>query len=66
MNSILFATGKKGIIIDIIFAVAGSFLVAAALSMFTVPNDIAPGGITGLASSCSDPSGKDQRAYIYT
>ena len=51
MNSILFATGKKGIIIDIIFAVAGSFLVAAALSMFTVPNDIAPGGITGLATA---------------
>ncbi|MBQ2145668.1 MAG: YitT family protein, partial [Oscillospiraceae bacterium] len=29
----------------------GSFLVAAALSMFTVPNDIAPGGITGLATA---------------
>ena len=36
---------------DLLFVVIGSALVAASLSMFTVPNDIAPGGVSGLATA---------------
>lgn len=37
--------------LDIFFAILGSALVALALSMFTIPNDIAPGGVSGLATA---------------
>lgn len=39
------------VIKDIIFIIIGSALVALGLSMFTVPNDIAPGGVSGLATA---------------
>lgn len=39
------------IIQDIFFAVLGSALVAVSLSMFTIPNDIAPGGVSGLSTA---------------
>lgn len=35
---------------DIVFSVVGSALVGFALSVFTIPNDIAPGGVSGLAT----------------
>ena len=41
----------KNIILDLLFAVLGSALVALSLSVFTIPNDIAPGGVTGLATA---------------
>ena len=53
MNNILYSKGKKGLVADLVFTLVGSFLVASALSMFTVPNDIAPGGVTGLATALS-------------
>lgn len=37
--------------LDLIAAVLGSLLVAAAVSIFLAPNDIAPGGISGLATA---------------
>ncbi len=37
--------------VDIATILFGSFLVAAGLVMFTVPNDIAPGGVSGLATA---------------
>ena len=36
---------------DLLSCTAGSALVALSLSMFTVPNDIAPGGISGLSTA---------------
>lgn len=36
---------------DILVTVAGSALVGIALSMFIIPNDIAPGGVSGLATA---------------
>ncbi len=36
---------------DIFFTVLGSALVAISLSIFTIPNDIAPGGVSGLATA---------------
>lgn len=42
---------KNGILTDILFVVAGSALVAASITMFTAPNDIAPGGVSGLATA---------------
>lgn len=36
---------------DIIFIIIGSALVALGLSAFTIPNDIAPGGVSGLATA---------------
>ena len=48
----LFGRGKfRGLISDIIFCIIGSALVALSLSMFTIPNDIAPGGVSGLSTA---------------
>ena len=46
-------TGGKGreIAMDLLVSVVGSALVGMGLSVFTVPNDIAPGGVTGLATA---------------
>lgn len=46
-------TGGKGreIAMDLLVSVAGSALVGMGLSVFTVPNDIAPGGVSGLATA---------------
>jgi len=41
----------KRVLSDIAYAILGSFLVAAGLTMFTIPNDIAPGGVSGLATA---------------
>ncbi len=40
----------KGIISDIICFVLGSLIFAISVSTFTAPNDIAPGGVTGIAT----------------
>jgi len=45
------ALGLGSLIMDTLFVVIGSFLVGAALSVFTIPNDIAPGGVSGLATA---------------
>lgn len=37
--------------IDLLFLVIGSALVGISVSVFTVPNDIAPGGVSGLATA---------------
>lgn len=44
---------KKGIqvLCDILVCIIGSALVGTALSVFTIPNDIAPGGISGLSTA---------------
>lgn len=41
----------KEIALDLLFTLGGTALVGFALSMFTVPNDIAPGGVSGLATA---------------
>ena len=41
----------KDIVIDLFYTVFGTALVGFALSMFTVPNEIAPGGVSGLATA---------------
>jgi len=38
-------------VFDIVACVFGSALVAAGLVLFTIPNDIAPGGVSGLATA---------------
>ena len=38
-------------LIDILAIVFGSALVAAGLVLFTIPNNIAPGGVSGLATA---------------
>ncbi|MFI3326055.1 MAG: YitT family protein [Clostridia bacterium] len=40
----------KSYIIDFLFMVAGSCLYAIAINAFTAPNNIAPGGVTGIAT----------------
>ena len=44
---------KKGIQVfcDILVCIIGSALVGTALSVFTIPNEIAPGGISGLSTA---------------
>ena len=51
MKKLFDAAGPGGLITDLLYAVLGSALVAASLSMFTVPNDIAPGGVSGLSTA---------------
>lgn len=41
----------KNFMVDMLFAIVGSFLIAFALTVFNAPNDIAPGGATGLATA---------------
>lgn len=43
-------TPPRELIKDILFFVAGTFLYSAGVSIFTAPNHIAPGGITGIAT----------------
>lgn len=51
MRRILNEEGWRGLIKDLIFSLLGSVLVAFAISVFTVPNDIAPGGVSGMATA---------------
>ncbi len=41
----------KEIAIDAVAIIVGCFLVALGLVLFTIPNDIAPGGVSGLATA---------------
>lgn len=50
--SIPFSNSRLGrLVVDLLAVVAGSFIVAAGLVVFTVPNNIAPGGVSGLATA---------------
>ena len=51
MKEILGPRGWKGFLLDIVFVLLGSALVALSVAVFTVPNDIAPGGASGLATA---------------
>ena len=51
MKRIFENLSAKDILLDLLFTVLGTALVGFALSMFTVPNDIAPGGVSGLATA---------------
>lgn len=46
------ARAKKvqGILLDTLFILAGSLIFAASVNVFTAPNNLAPGGLTGLAT----------------
>ncbi|MBC8569445.1 YitT family protein [Zongyangia hominis] len=51
MHAILSSRNKKvNFVIDICGDIIGTFLYAIAVHMFTAPNQIAPGGVTGLAT----------------
>lgn len=39
------------LLFDLLAVIAGSLIVAAALVVFTIPNNIAPGGVSGLATA---------------
>ncbi len=43
--------GWLGLFKDLLFSLAGSMLVGLAIAVFTVPNDIAPGGVSGAATA---------------
>lgn len=51
MKKIFENLSAKDIFLDLLYTVIGTALVGFALSMFTVPNDIAPGGVSGLATA---------------
>ena len=51
MRELLGAQGWKGFLLDLVYSVLGSAVVALAVAVFTVPNDIAPGGVSGLATA---------------
>ena len=40
----------KGLLLDFLFIFGGSVCYAVAIGMFSAPNDIAPGGLTGIAT----------------
>lgn len=41
---------RKNLILDILFLGLGCFIYSASVSIFTAPNKIAPGGVTGIAT----------------
>ena len=43
--------GRLDLIKDLFFSLMGSLLVGLAIAVFTVPNDIAPGGVSGAATA---------------
>ena len=49
MKRLFDPSSAKNFLIDVVFTLIGSALVGAALSVFVEPNDIAPGGVSGLA-----------------
>lgn len=51
MKKLLEQMSPKDLAIDLLLTVLGTALVGFSLSMFTVPNDIAPGGVSGLATA---------------
>lgn len=50
MNKPDFYQDVKRLIIDVLFYTVGSFLYAVSVNCFSVPNNLAPGGVTGLAT----------------
>ena len=40
----------KEIMLDLLFMLAGSVIYAVGINGFTAPNNIAPGGVTGIAT----------------
>ena len=56
MERILGKGGRLGLVKDILFCLLGSLLVALAIAVFTVPNDIAPGGVSGMATALASIS----------
>lgn len=46
-----FSAQKKDVLLDLLYAVFGSAILGLAIAVFTVPNDIAPGGVSGLATA---------------
>ncbi len=51
MKGLLGSEGWKGLFLDMLMVLAGSMLVALSVAVFTVPNDIAPGGVSGMATA---------------
>ena len=51
MKHILGSEGWMGLVKDLLFSLLGSLLVAFSVAVFTVPNDIAPGGVSGMATA---------------
>lgn len=51
MKKLLGSDGWLGLAKDLLFCLIGSLLVALAIAVFTVPNDIAPGGVSGMATA---------------
>ncbi len=51
MKRILGPKGWGGFLLDLLFLLIGTALVGLAIAVFTVPNDIAPGGVSGLATA---------------
>ena len=51
MKDFLGPQGWKGLLLDLIYAAGGGALVALGVAAFTVPNDIAPGGVSGLGTA---------------
>ena len=43
--------GVKGLLLDLLVVLVGSAIVGLPLAVFTIPNDIAPGGVSGLATA---------------
>ena len=51
MKKILGPKGWGGFLLDLLFILIGTAMVGLAIAVFTVPNDIAPGGVSGLATA---------------
>lgn len=45
---------KKDLVIDILLSLVATAIMGLAYAVFTIPNDIAPGGVSGLATALAD------------
>ena len=50
MNENKWMQKARGVVLDVLFMVAGSIIYAVGVNGFTAPNNIAPGGVTGIAT----------------
>ena len=56
----------KNMIIDYLFILVGTAIYALGVHVFTVPNQIAPGGITGLATAINALTGIPIGTFFFT
>lgn len=62
MGKIDWRTEGRQLIWDYLLLTLGTLITAFAFALFLLPNDIAPGGVTGIATVLSEMDGAERRS----